>query len=94
MNQNAEEAVRGAVAEALGDIRVVQLLRGKEHGLMGPNFLVVHDHLLAKDGTVYVAGYIKAHFPNGAPVDKLTLRRISLKKGEEKRLLKTKGAKG
>jgi len=62
-------------------VRFVQLLRGKPHDLMPPNFLVVHDHLETEDGTVYVAGYIKSHFPNGCAVDKLTLRRISLKTG-------------
>jgi len=70
------------------DVRFVQYLRGKEHDMMGQNFLVVHDHIEAQDGTVYVAGYVKAHHPNGAPVDKLTLRRISMKVGERRRAQK------
>jgi len=63
-------------------VRVVQYLTGKPHDFMPSNFLVVHDHLEAEDGTVYVAGYIKAHHPHGCPSDKLTLRRISMKTGE------------
>lgn len=75
-------------------VRVVQYLRGKPHEFMPTNFLVIHDHLEAEDGTVYVAGYIKAHHPNGCPVDKLTLRRISTKIGEQRRIAKEIAKRG
>jgi len=57
-------------------VRVVQYLTGKPHSAMPINFLVVHDNVQCEDGTVYAAGYIKAHHPNGCPADKLTLRRM------------------
>jgi hypothetical protein len=66
-------------------VRIVQCLTGKKYDLMPDNFLVVHDSIQCADGTVYVAGYIERHHPNGVPVDKLTLRRISLKTGEQRR---------
>ena len=64
-------------------VRVVEYLKGKRHILMPSYFNVVHDNLQCEDGTVYVAGYNSNHHPNGVPVDKLTLRRISKKRGEK-----------
>jgi len=46
-------------------VRIVQYLTGKKHALMPDNFLVVHGNLECEDGTVYVAGYIERHHPNG-----------------------------
>lgn len=61
----------------------IEVFQGKQIAECPANFRVAMK-VTCEDGTVYAAGYNVYHHPNGCPY--LTLRRITLKRGEQRRL--------